>query len=370
MQPAGARATGPARMLRPVPPSAVAPPAAVQAPSHAADLRSLQVATLDLLEKGGMPAGLVDNFRFGRPRRGGNPPCLGADLRLADDLVMTIAARGADGRQEVADHIEPAKVARRMSDAMLKLWRERNGFLSQVATVRLTAAEEAERAACRNVPQRLVEIVPAVFSIYDTCPPHMLVVRDQIGPALSDQRFATPCWDVRSVRGGFRNCQRTLMQYAERRAELAEVGAFGEIDGVALAALKAANIDPVTAIEAMMAAGHYWIEMGEPRLRLTWDTGTILSSIDLAPDVKWDRGCVRFLKGSRPPGRWVYRQPITDIVSFPLLRSDMLIQGVHSGDRYTEYWLDMPLALFGACSGKVTWLGEASVARGEKAWWW
>lgn len=317
-----------------------------------------------------MPGGVVSNFRFGRPRRRGNPPCLGADLRLTDDVVMTFAARGGEGRQEIVDHLEPDRVARRMAEAMLKQWREPDDFMSVVRTVRLVAAREAERAVLRNVPQRLVEIVPGVVDVYDGFAPAMLVVRDQIGPAMCDQRFATPCWDERDVRGSLRNCQRTLMAYAERRAELAEDGASGQIDGVALAALRSEGIDPATAIEAMMAAGHYWIELERPRMRLTWDSGTILSSIELAPDVRWDRGCVRFPKGLEPPRGWIHRHPFTDIVSHPLLRSDMLIQGVYTGDRHTEYWLDLPLALFGASDGEVTWLGEASVAVGRKAWWW
>lgn len=259
----------------------------------AADLRDVEQALAQILRTEGLPQDSVSDLATTTAACEVHPESLRVDLLLPDGVEVQVTHCGCEASRGPID--APVNnlsiMALGLAEEIVSYWRSRADTLARLAEFRETCESEAARARSQGIEATFLGLRSPELDTLRGPRRCTEVYFDLIDDSLLPQRWGKTFWDTVEVTEFFRSMRPYLRALAERREELASLGAKGAIDRVAVAAIRHAGLDPLEVIVDMARDNvSRRIAVGGTDVLLYWRFKTIRDEIDVAPGVRGNSG--------------------------------------------------------------------------------
>jgi hypothetical protein len=271
-----------------------------------ADLRWLEARVGDILVADGVVPASCSGFSTSAA------PCLFHEEAIQLDLHLPGAGRvrvshcGCDNwlKPETPPATSLEELATDLAEEILWMWNRRSEAAGTVKKVREAFEAELARPDAQQLGLDLLGVDLGCWETYRGRRHDALATFDLQHDGLVPTSYAR----LYSCASGVRRFCRTVRPYqkalAERRDELAAVGATAAFDRAALAFVGKAGMDPRKIVLAL-ARQPYGLTIqlnGGGELRLLWRMLTIRGKFEVEPGVEWDFGEVRFSREAEHVG--------------------------------------------------------------------
>jgi hypothetical protein len=325
----------------------------------AEELRQLKRTVEAILLAAGLPMDSLADFGFAAVKCEVHERSVRTSLRLPGFTDVAVLHCGCDHwlQPKAAPPSSLTEMAENLAGHIMWYWDRREDALAMLLSVRDAVDREMEEAHRRGDGWGFVDICMEDFETFRGQYQGFRVILELTGDSLLPQRWDRTFKDVRRVRQFFRNVRPYQDELHRCRAELANLGARGRIDRVAIAALEEVGVDPLAAIARCAGRSHLGpVERSPRKMALWWRFGTIETEVQIAPGALWRSGELHLQEVDLARSVRGLDRHVGDYLSSPLLDPHLRVRLAHISSDSVQLDVDWDARPFAIVNGQGAWV--------------